>query len=146
MEQSLFTAVDDASPLEVGYVPVYVVTGAGMNMDMGETDPPRMLPVPKNYCRHDVFAVEFSGNTMEPEITDGSFVGVEVWNGQLEEGIAYLMLRPPFGYTVKRVIKGENDGLFFTSDNPSEWELPVPVETYRGTIKGKIVWTWKTVI
>ena len=124
-------------------VPVHVSAGAGQPIDIWNAEPSRSIPVLPRYYQENIAAVEVLGDSMEPTIKKGAFVGVVPISGDLKEGDVYLVRRPPFGLLVKRVRMNENGEIILTSDNPAYPPQVVPFEGYEDIIIGHVVWCWQ---
>ena len=97
------------------------------------------------YNLPDVRAVKVTGDSMEPTILKGAYVGVIPLDDELEDGGIYLVQRPPFGLVVKRVMQDEDGNIILHSDNHRWKPQKVSNEGYDNIIIGKVVWTWQLV-
>ena len=126
-------------------IPVFEEAGAGLPAEFFSTAPENMIPVLPQYNLPDVRAVKVTGDSMEPTILKGAYVGVIPLDDELEDGGIYLVQRPPFGLVVKRVMQDEDGNIILHSDNPRWKPQKVPNEGYDNIIIGKVVWTWQLV-
>ena len=126
-------------------IPVFEEAGAGLPAEFFSTAPENMIPVLPQYNLPDVRAVKVTGDSMEPTILKGAYVGVIPLDDELEDGGIYLVQRPPFGLVVKRVMQDEDGNIILHSDNPRWKPQKVSNEGYDNIIIGKVVWTWQLV-
>jgi phage repressor protein C with HTH and peptisase S24 domain len=126
-------------------IPVYEQAGAGAGVDIFSWEPERIIYVMPQYSMKNVRAIEVTGDSMEPVVNKGAFVGVVPVAGELEEGHIYLVRRPQFGLVVKRVLMSEDGKIVLRSENKNYPDQPIPNEGYDGIIVGKVVWVWQMV-
>ena len=101
------------------------------------------IPVLPQYFLPDIAAIKVTGDSMEPTISKGAYVGVVPLGEDLIEGGIYLVSRPPFGVLVKRVRLGKEGNIILYSDNPRYEPQELPFEGYEDVIIGKVVWVWQ---
>lgn len=124
-------------------IPVVGEAGAGTPAEFFNCVPESWLPVLPLYFLPNVRGFKVIGDSMEPTIMKGSYVGVVPFSGRLSEGAIYLVEDPDFGLIVKRVRKDRNGTLMLFSDNP-HWEpMPMPYEGYDHIIAGEVCWVWQ---
>ena len=123
-------------------IPVFFSAGAGfpVNIDIWSTEPEKFIQVLPQYYRKDAVLVEVVGDSMEPTIQNGSFVGVVPFSGRLREGGIYLVNWEPFGLVVKRVRSNKQGEIVLISDNPNYEPQPLPYEGYDNVIIGEVLW------
>lgn len=126
------------------HIPVMGSTGAGDSVELFSMQPERWLPVLPQYAKPNVIGLVVEGDSMEPTIHRGAVVGIVPYDGSINEGGIYLVQRPPFGRTIKRIKMGEGEQIVLHSDNPAYSPTPVPYEGYEGIILGRVVWVWQT--
>jgi len=126
-------------------IPVYEIAGAGPEFDFGSLEPIFQLPVLKNYLQPGIFAVQIGGDSMEPIIRKGAYVGVIPFDGEMVEGGIYLVRRPPFGLLVKRVYMDANGGIVLRSEKKDVEDQPLPYEGFDQIVVGRVVWVWQGV-
>lgn len=124
-------------------IPVRSCAGAGLASEFFSSTPEKMLPVLPQYFLPDVVAIKVTGDSMEPTIQKGAYVGVVPIDGDLVEGAIYLVYKPPFGYLVKRV-QASVDGIILVSDNQKYPPQALPFDGYEKVVIGKVVWVWQT--
>lgn len=124
-------------------VPVYGSTGAGPDVELFSGEPETFIQVLPQYMLPDLAAFRVDGDSMEPTIKCGSYVGVVPFAGDLAEGGIYLVHMPPFGRVIKRIRMGEGGTIMLYSDNPVYDPLPLPFEGYEKVVLGKVVWIWQ---
>ena len=124
-------------------IPVVGMTGAGDAVELFSASPDYLLPVLPQYFRPGIIGLVVEGDSMEPTIKRGAVVGVLPYDGSISEGGIYLVQRPPFGRTIKRVRMGDNNLIELHSDNPSYKPVMIDPEGYEGIIVGRVVWIWQ---
>lgn len=125
-------------------IPVIGATGAGDGVELFSADPEYWLPVLPQYAKPKVIGLIVEGDSMEPTIHKGAVVGIIPYDGSINEGGIYLVQRPPFGRTIKRIKMGEDERIILHSDNPSYAPTPVPFEGYEKIILGRVIWIWQS--
>lgn len=123
-------------------VPIIGEAGAGPEVELFSGHPESTLPVLPGYYRQGMWAVRVTGDSMDPIIRKGAYVGV-VPVDDLEDGGIYLVRKPPFGYIVKRVRMDEQGQIVLHSENPEYKPQPVPFEGYEDIIVGHVIWWWQ---
>lgn len=126
-------------------IPVFEKVGAGDEVDFFAPNPEHVIKVLPRYALENVIAIEVVGDSMEPIIRKGAFIGVVPLDDRLIEGQIYLVRRPHFGLVVKRVIMGADGRIVLRSENAAYPDQPVPDEGYESIIVGKVVWVWQLV-
>lgn len=126
-------------------IPVMGGTGAGDDVEIFQATPAYWIAVLPQYMMHkDIIGLVVHGDSMEPTIHKGAIVGVIPFDGTFNEGGIYLVQRPPFGRTIKRV-KLQDGQLVLMSDNAAYEPDPLPFEGYEKIILGRVVWVWQLV-
>lgn len=124
-------------------VPVYGSTGAGAAADLFTGEPETLIQVLPQYNLPGVAALRVEGDSMEPTVRRGSYVGVVPFSGDISEGGIYLVHMPPFGRVIKRIRMGANGSIELHSDNKIYQPIPLPFEGYEEIVRGKVVWIWQ---
>lgn len=136
--------VEEVQGEDLPRIPVVGATGAGDGVELFNAHPEYWLPVLPQYAKPDIIGLVVEGDSMEPTIHKGAVVGIIPYDGSINEGGIYLVQRPPFGRTIKRIKMGEDDQIVLHSDNPSYAPTPVPFEGYEKIILGRVIWIWQT--
>ena len=124
-------------------VPVYGDTGAGDAMEFFPGTPETFIRVLPQYNFPGVAAFRVDGDSMEPTILKGAYVGVVPFAGEITEGGVYLVYMPPFGRVIKRIRMGADGTIVLHSDNSSYSPIPLPYEGYDKVVLGRVVWIWQ---
>lgn len=124
-------------------IPVMGGTGAGNAVELFDSHPEYLLPVLPQYAKPNVIGLVVEGDSMEPTIHKGAVVGIIPYDGSLNEGGIYLIQRPPFGRTIKRIKMGEGKQIVLHSDNPMYAPTPIIYEGHEDIIVGRVVWIWQ---
>lgn len=124
-------------------IPVVGEAGAGTPAEFFSCAPESWLPVLPLYFLPGVRAFKVIGDSMEPTIMKGSYVGVVPFTGRLTEGGIYLVDDHDFGLIVKRIRKDRSGTIMLFSDNPSWEPIPMPYEGYDHIIAGEVCWVWQ---
>lgn len=124
-------------------VPVYGVTGAGTAAELFSGTPETLIQVLPQYNLPGVVALCVDGDSMEPTIKRGSYVGVVPFTGDISEGGIYLVHMPPFGRVIKRIRMGAGGAIELHSDNEVYKPIPLSYDGYEKVILGKVAWIWQ---
>lgn len=124
-------------------VPVFGSTGAGHDVEIFNSEPETFIQVLPQYMMPDLAALRVDGDSMEPTIKCGSYVGVVPFDGMLSEGGIYLVSIPPFGRLIKRIRMGDDGSIILMSDNEKYPEKPIPYEDYDNVVIGRVAWVWQ---
>ena len=122
-------------------VPVLGDVGAGIEAEFFALDPEYFITIPLDFYRKNVIAFKVCGDSMEPRIKMGSYVGIIPFDGNLREGAIYLVNLPPFGRVIKFVHTNENGEIVLVSANPNYRDRVVPYEGYEHIIIGQVIWS-----
>lgn len=126
-------------------VPVYGSTGAGEPTELFSGEPEMFLQVLPQYMRPGMGAFMVDGDSMEPTIKRGAYVGVVEFAGDFSEGGIYLVHVPHFGRVIKRIRMSANGAIMLHSDNAAYDPMPLPHEDCDKSVLGKVVWVWQGV-
>ncbi len=124
-------------------VPVFGSTGAGDACEFWSQEPERQIEVLPQYAKPGCVALRVDGDSMEPTILKGSYVGVVPLNGSVSEGGVYLVNVAPFGRLIKRIRMGEANSIELVSDNRKYPPRSLPLEQYDSVVIGKVAWVWQ---
>lgn len=124
-------------------IPVFGTAGAGDPQEFWSMEPEREIEVLPHYARKGMVAVRVDGDSMEPTIQKGAYVGIAPLDGPLTEGRIYLVNIAPFGRLVKRVRAGQGGSIELVSDNPKYPATTVPLEQYDSVVIGRVAWVWQ---
>lgn len=124
-------------------VPVFGSTGAGDACEFWSQEPERQIEVLPQYAKPGCIALRVEGDSMEPTITRGAYVGVVPLNGSISEGGIYLVHVAPFGRLIKRIRMGSADSIELVSDNRKYPPRSLPLEQYDSVVVGRVVWVWQ---
>lgn len=124
-------------------VPVFGAAGAGDDCEFWSQEPERHIEVLPQYARPGCIALRVDGDSMEPTIQKGAYVGVVPLNGSISEGGVYLVNVAPFGRLIKRIRMGQAGSIELISDNRAYPPRSLPLEQYESVVVGKVVWVWQ---
>lgn len=135
--------VADESPAYTGIVkmPVYAMAGAGAPCCIEALEPIRTICVEKKLDGPNVRVIEVRGNSMEPTLLDGSYVGVDVTDKNVISGKLYAVYLPYEGIVVKRIWIGP-ELVKIESDNkaaPSH-DMSIDRINWETFIQGRVKW------
>lgn len=144
---NVYSQGDIISGEDLPEIPVIMAAGAGepIEEDFWQAEPKRSIQILPQYYRDKLVMVEVMGDSMEPTIKKGAFVGVVPMDGSLHEGAIYLVRRPPFGLLIKRIRSNKDGEIVLISDNPNYEPQPIPYEGYDNIIVGQVVWSLQMV-
>lgn len=135
--------VEAVSGSSLPTVPVFGSTGAGEPCEFWSQEPERHIEVLPQYAKPGCIALRVDGDSMEPTIQKGAYVGVVPLNGSVSEGGVYLVNVAPFGRLIKRIRMGETGSIELISDNRSYPPRSLPLEQYDSVVIGRVVWVWQ---
>ena len=122
-------------------IPVFGIAGAGAPID--ERIPLCTIYVPEEYVKRCDFAVEVSGDSMNPTIPDKSVCGIKKDTDFVPNRI-YLAYLPDEGHVIKRVRLDLGANAFiFHSDNSDQQQYPefsVPLTSAEKLLLGSVEW------
>lgn len=124
-------------------VPVLGSTGAGADVELFNSAPETFIQVLPQYMAPGLAAFRVDGDSMEPTIKCGSYVGIVPFSGDIAEGGIYLVRIPPFGRLIKRIKMGDNGTIVLVSDNKTYSEKTISYEGYDNIILGRVAWVWQ---
>lgn len=125
------------------FVPVLGSTGAGHDIELFNAEPETFIQVLPQYMLPGLAAFRVDGDSMEPTIKCGSYVGVVPFSGDVAEGGIYLVRIPPFGRLIKRLKLGDKGNIVLVSDNKMYSEKTIEYEGYDDIILGRVAWVWQ---
>lgn len=116
----------------------------GDHVEISKTHAFRIDWIKKNGWREeDLCVVEASGHSMEPKISDGDVLLVNMAEKEFESGRVYMILFPGEGLRAKRVHRMADGRIKISSDNPDKAQFPEeyysPEEATHLNIVGKVV-------
>ena len=124
-------------------VPVFGTTGAGDPQEFWSQEPERQIEVLPQYARPGMVALRVDGDSMEPTINKGAYVGIAPLNGAVSEGGIYLVSVPLFGRVIKRLHLGDGGCIELISDNSKYPPTRLPMEQYESIVIGRVAWVWQ---
>lgn len=142
---STIQRMGEHSPIEVVEgdnlvrVPVCAFSGAGNAVLYDDLEALHDIFIPKSYAYNEIKTLQILGDSMEPTIKDGAYIGV-IKETELHIGKIYLVHQPPFGLVTKRIYQNENREIVLRSDNKEYVDITVPYEDYNDIIVGRVVW------
>ena len=125
-------------------IPVIGSTGAGNDVELFNASPSYWINILPQYMRPGLVGLMVEGDSMEPTVHKGAIVGIVPYDGSINEGGIYLVHRPPFGRTIKRIKMDAEGPLVMHSDNASYAPAIIPDEGYEKILMGRVVWVWQT--
>jgi phage repressor protein C with HTH and peptisase S24 domain len=142
-----FVLPESTLPASVGViVPVYAAAGAGAALERIEDEPLAQISIPMKYARAALFVVLVEGDSMEPTIRKGAYVGLDRESQKIVQGEVYGVNLPYEGVVLKRVyLDHSNNALVLKSDNPQHDPITLPIDGREGLIVGKAVWVMQDV-
>lgn len=129
---------------DLASIPVLGSAGAGDAVEFFKLAPERFIQVLKQYAAPGVVALRVEGDSMEPTIHKGSYVGVAPLDGsRIVDGNIYLVNLPYLGRVVKRIRMRGDGTLEMYSDNPKFAPQALRDEGFENIIVGRVVWIWQ---
>jgi DNA polymerase V len=131
------SAVPEPEPnaqLPVSAVPIRGRVSASGFADLFDDPMPELLAVP--FDLPGCYAVQASGNCMEPYLRDGEYAIIDLNRAVLDKKVVLATLDGE--YTLKRV-RVRGDQVELVPDNPKH--ASIPVRTNKVVIKGVVIWS-----
>ncbi|MFI3271044.1 MAG: S24 family peptidase [Pseudomonadota bacterium] len=129
-----------------------VVTVYSMSCGSGEVNAPYPLPaiaklaVPLSYAGQGIQVVRLDASSMEPMISKGAYIGIDVSQKHIVSGEMYGVYIPFEGIALKHVfLDAENSRFVLRSINPNHPEQYLPLEQHASRIFGRVVWVLQRV-
>lgn len=122
-------------------MPVYAMAGAGAPCCIDALEPIRTICVEKKLDGPNVRVIEVRGNSMEPTLLNGSYVGVDITDKNVISGKLYAVYLPYEGIVVKRIWIGP-ELVKIESDNkaaPSH-DMSIDRINWETFIQGRVKW------
>ncbi len=130
-----------------GYiVPVHATIGAGSGRDHWEDDPLFQICIPERFSRNHLHIIQVAGDSMEPVIKEGAYVGIDISKRDIISGKTYAIRLPYEGLTLKKVfVDLENEYLRLKPQNPEHPEQKLPIDQREDLVVGQAVWVMQEV-
>ncbi len=125
-----------------GYVVgVHALTGAGPASTLLDHNALFKICIPPDYYRPAITVFKVDGESMEPLIRRGAFVGIDTEKTGLTAGQIYVVDIPHEGWTLKRVFHDPKAAeLILKSINPEHPDQRLPIDGREGLLVGRAVW------
>ena len=125
-----------------GYiVPVHATIGAGSARDHWEDDPFLQICIPERFSRRHLHVIQVAGDSMEPTIKEGAYVGIDTSKRDIVGGKTYAIRVPYEGLTLKKVfVDPENGYLRLKPENPEHPEQKLPIDQRENIVVGQAIW------
>lgn len=122
-------------------MPVYAMAGAGSPCCIDALEPIRHICVEKKMDGPNIRVIEVRGNSMEPTLMDGSYVGVDITDKNVISGKLYAVYLPYEGIVVKRIWIGP-ELVKIESDNKSapSHDMSIDRINWETFIQGRVKW------
>lgn len=124
-----------------------VVTVFSMSCSTAEVDAPYPLPaiaklaIPLSYANPGIQVVRLDASAMEPLISKGAYIGIDVTQKHIVSGEMYGVYIPFEGVALKHVfLDAEHSRFILRSMNPSHPEQYLPLDQHANRIFGRVVW------
>lgn len=122
-------------------VPVMSVVGAGPGQFNYDLEPISSIQILRDFVHPNLFVCQIEGDSMEPTIMAGAYVGA-IPPTRLREGGIYIFYDEMLGAMAKR-LRYEGPGrLSLASDNKSVPPIPLDARGYENVIVGEVLWVW----
>lgn len=145
--ETAYVLKETPPPNSIGLiVPVYAAAGAGTALDRLEDEPLAQISIPMRYARAALLVVMVDGDSMEPTIRKGAYVGLDRESRKIVQGEIYGVSLPYEGIVLKRVfLDHDNNALILKSDNPAHEPFRIPIDGRESIILGRAVWVMQDV-
>jgi len=122
-------------------IEVHAEAGAGPASERWEPEPIATVCIPPEYAKPGVFGLRIRGDSMDPLIKRGAFVGVDHEDRIYTSGDIYAIYMPYEGLIVKRLFHDPAAGEYvLCSVNPTHPDMRLPIEQSERLIVGRVVW------
>ena len=102
--------------------------------------------IPEYFYKDDIIVFHVRGDSMEPSIKEGAFVGVDFQDRDVVGGKTYAVWVPYEGVTLKMVyVDPQNKQLILQSENPKHPEQHLPLDGRENLIIGSVRWVMQGV-
>lgn len=125
--------------------PVVGAVGAGPGQFNIDLAPIGSIPILKKFVHPDLFICEVKGDSMEPVVMDGGFVGAIPLTNVPRDGGIYIIYDDELGATAKYVHHGSNGKLILRSENPRIPPRELDVRGYEKAVVGEVLWIWHNI-
>jgi len=140
-DQAYVVHGDEPLPTDGLCVPVHGQTGAGNAVERWEPEPLFWVVIPTRFGRPGMQVIQVDGDSMEPDIRDKAWVGVDTQDRTPKSGRVMAVAVPYEGLLIKRVfVDHEHNKLVLKSSNPAYPEARLPLEDLDRLIVGRVVW------
>jgi len=123
-------------------MPVKAMAGAGNPCCIDQLEPIGHITLDKSYDGPNIQVLLIRGNSMEPTIMDGSYVGIDVTTKEIISGQMYAVFIPHEGIVVKRIWIGP-ELIKISSDNPGapDHDMLADRINWDTFVQGRVKWT-----
>lgn len=122
-------------------VPVMSVAGAGPGQFGYELEPVSNINILQEFIHPELFVCKIEGDSMEPTIMPGAYVGA-IPPTKLREGGIYIFYDETLGAMAKRLRYKGPGQLVLESDNQFAAPIPIDARGYERIIVGEVLWVW----
>lgn len=130
---------------DVVMAPVVGAVGAGPGQFNADLTPIGSIPILRRFIHPDLFICEVKGDSMEPVIMDGGFVGAIPLTQVPRDGGIYIIYDEELGATAKYIYHGDNGKLILRSENPKAPERELDARGYEKAVVGEVLWIWHSI-
>jgi len=122
-------------------MPVRATAGAGYPNCIESLEPIGQITVQRNYDGPNIQVLKVRGNSMEPTIIDGAYIGIDITDKHIISGQLYAVYIPHEGIVVKRIWMGP-ELVKLESDNklaPTH-DMSIDRIDWETFVQGKVKW------
>lgn len=122
-------------------LPVYALAGAGPPYCLDALEPIRHICVDQELDGPSIRAVQIKGDSMEPTLSNGSYVGIDIHDKEIISGKLYAIYLPHEGIVVKRLWVGPEQ-IKIESDNQAAPSHNINIDRvdWDTFIQGRVKW------
>lgn len=137
---------DIPSGAQGAIVSVYPMAEGSLAKVWQNAQPIEQISIPLQFAKPTLYPVQVAGNSMEPTLHEGSYVGIDRADTKLVQGKVYGVYLPYEGIALKRVyLDHKNASVLLKSDNPEHEPISMPIEEKEDLILGRVVWVMQQV-
>ena len=137
----LVVSEEGTTDIEGYVVGVHALTGAGSPASLLDHDALFKICIPPDYYGSAITVFKVDGDSMEPLIRRGAFVGIDTERTGLTAGQIYVVDIPNEGWTLKKVFNDPKAReLILKSINPEHPDQRLPIDGRDNLLVGRAVW------
>ena len=123
-------------------VTVPIISAVGCGPGQYELVENKTIQILREFVHPGLQVCQFEGDSMEPIIMNGGYVGVIPLERAPRDGGIYVIYDDVIGLVTKYVYYGGQGKYVLKSENPNSPEIDIGANGYENLIIGEVVWVW----